>query len=156
MARSQPPPQAPPHRRLPNSNEHSRRSKLRDSIQMPLTLKVVSVEVVVGMLGLIDGLAGDAIFLARPSAEIHHLASLGTKRPEAIGRRHIDRLLANRASHDFRNAKSGRASQRAGFIYSRWKARIALSHKILRLLSAEIGCFSIASIPHGKVPSGCG
>jgi len=72
---------------------------------MPLILEIVGVEVVVGMLGLIDGLAGYAIFLARPGAEIDHLASLGTKRPEGIGRRHVNRLLANRASHHFRNCQ---------------------------------------------------
>src|SRR5208282_57715 len=36
------------------------------------------------------------------------------------------------------------------------KARVALSHKIFFLLECGIDCFSSASMPHGKVPSGCG
>ena len=43
----------------------------------------------------------------------------------------------------------------SGQIGSR-KARAALSHRILRLLSSEIGCLSRRSIPQGQVPSGCG
>ena len=66
---------------------------------MPLVLERLGAEIVVGMLGLIDGFARDAITLAGPSAEIGHLASLGAERPKAIGRRHVDGPLANRASH---------------------------------------------------------
>jgi hypothetical protein len=66
---------------------------------MPLVLERLGAQVVVRMLGLIDGFASDAILLARPGAEVDHLASLGAKRPKAIGRRHIDGLLADRASH---------------------------------------------------------
>jgi len=51
------------------------------------------------MLGLIDGLACDAIFLAGLGSKIDHLASLGAERPKTIGGRHVDGLPADRASH---------------------------------------------------------
>jgi hypothetical protein len=66
---------------------------------MPLVLEGLGAEIIVGMLGLIDRFTRDAILLAGPSAEIDHLASLGAKRPKAIGRRHVDGPPANRASH---------------------------------------------------------
>src|SRR5580658_10683668 len=66
---------------------------------MPLVLQRLGAQVVVGMLGLIDGLARDPIALAGPGAEVDHLASFGAERPEPIGRRQIDRPLADRASH---------------------------------------------------------
>jgi hypothetical protein len=51
------------------------------------------------MLTVLDRAARHAIVLARPLSEVNHLASLGAKWPEAVGRRHIDRLLANRTPH---------------------------------------------------------
>jgi hypothetical protein len=66
---------------------------------MPLVFERLGTEVIVGMLGLIDRFAPDAILLAGPGAEIDHLASLGAERPKAIGRRHVGLPPANGASH---------------------------------------------------------
>jgi hypothetical protein len=51
------------------------------------------------MLAVLDCATRHAIVLARPLPEVNHLTSLGAKWPEAVRRRHVDRLLANRTPH---------------------------------------------------------
>jgi hypothetical protein len=54
---------------------------------------------VVWMFPILYRFARHPIALSRPGTEVDHLASLGAKRPEAVGRRHIDGLVANRTTH---------------------------------------------------------
>src|ERR1700731_4472966 len=79
---------------------------------------------VVGMLAVLDFGAGHTIALARPGAEVNHSASLGAERPEAVGRRYVDRAFANRTTHrahpnrklpDRRAARKSRSAAKSAY-----------------------------------------
>jgi hypothetical protein len=59
---------------------------------------------VIRMFTIFNLAAGHTVVLPGPQAKVHHLASLGAKRPEAIGRAALGWLLANRAARHFRIA----------------------------------------------------
>jgi hypothetical protein len=60
---------------------------------------------VVRMFSILDGSAGHAVILTRPSAKIDHPATLRTERPVAIRRRCIGRFLADRTAHRSANQR---------------------------------------------------